>query len=236
MAENIQDDLLEDESSKKTGKDEPEQTKKAGPSTSLLIKVAVGLGIVLIAMVAAFFLLPPSSQSDGTTSDEAEVSEVDTQEMTSEVAEEEPAAVTPEKGTIELPTLAETAAPAETASAPATENNNAVAAKVTPSPQPASTTNPPSDKVLAEMVALQKQLNAMQQENQKLIKRVEQLVSENQTLKSTAPAAAPSVISPIDDEQLVNHDDVPLYYRQNRYANTPQPDLKPQWGEFQQLN
>lgn len=252
MAEDKADEILEEETAKDTKKKDKGETEasedeapKKGLSTSLLIKVAIGLGIVLIAMLAAFFLLPSSPSSDTTTTEETQISEAETTE-TADAHEDEIEApssvVTPESGSIELPSVAEnTSAPsaAESASA-ATENTNTpVTTPVVPSSQPAAAINTPSDKVLSEMVALQKQLNTMQQENQKLIKRVEQLAKENQTLKSDTPQKAKqnSAASPVDDSQFVDNgdDEVPLYYRQNRYANTPQPELKPQWGEFQQL-
>lgn len=241
MAEDKADEILEEETAKETKKKakgeseaKEDEAPKKGLSTSLLIKIAVGLGVVLIAMVVSFFLLSSSPETATEVSEEAEVSETASQELNEQTGDDS-AAVTPESGTIELPSLVETTAPKETTPASASQSDNTETAAVTPSAQTATTGNAPSDKVLSEMVALQKQLDTMQQENQKLIKRVEQLAKENQTLRSGTPGAiSSSASSPINDEQLVSHDEVPLYHRQNRYSNSPQPELKPQWGEFQQ--
>lgn len=251
MAEEIASEILEEETAKDSKeqdkKDNPEadaaeeEAPKKGLSTSLLVKVAIGLGVVLIAMIAAFFLLSssPKSEDESVTAEETEITEADTEtteQADESVTEEEaPADVVtaPETGTIDLPPVAgaDVAPSADT-------QTSAVPVPVVPMLKPATSANNSSDRVLSEMVALQKQLNTMQDENQKLIKRVEQLARENQSLKTggNEVAGSPSV-SPIADDALVDDgvDNVPLYYRQNRYANTPQPELKPQWGEFQQL-
>lgn len=232
MAEEKQDDLLEEESAKDGAKGEEVQPKK-GLTTSLLVKVAIGLTVLLIALIVAFFLLSSSPETDSEASENTEISET-TPEATAEVMTDDVATVTPESGTIELPPLAETTPPAETNSAP--DNNTATAVVTTPtSPAPSGNASA-EDKLLSEFVALQKQLNAMQQENAKLIQRVEELNKESETLRTRLPQSTSSNISYTNDEQVVNTDDVPLYYRENRYANTPQPELKPQWGEFQQPN
>lgn len=250
MAEEKANDILEEETdkdSKKPSKADAdadaseEEAPKKGLSTSLLIKVAIGLGVVLIAMIAAFFLLSssPKPEDDVAAAEETEISEADTvnAEESAETAKEEEApadvVTTPETGTIDLP-------PVAGAQATPTPNadNSAVPAPVVPMLNPATSATGSSDRVLSEMVALQKQLNTMQQENQKLIKRVEQLARENQSLKiGGSGTSSSSAKSPVADETFVDDgvDNVPLYYRENRYSNTPQPELKPQWGEFQQL-
>jgi flagellar basal body-associated protein FliL len=225
MAEDKSDNNLEEEGAKDGKKDEAAQPQKGGLSTSLLIKVAVGLGVVLIAMLVAFFLLSSSPETD-TAEVEAEVSEADSQALNEETSDAS-TDVAPANETIELPSLTETATTSETT--PATQNNSEVAGT-----SPATTAKTPTDKVLSEMVALQKQLDTMQQENQKLIKRVEELTRESETLRQRLPGSTSSSASPINDEQAGNNSEVPLYYRENRYSNTPQPELKPQWGEFQQ--
>lgn len=253
MAEEKADDILEEETAKdgkKSNKADAdadaseEAAPKKGLTPSLLIKVAIGLGVVLIAMIAAFFLLSSSPEPDDETAavEEAEISEADTESTElSEATEAEEAVpedvvTTPETGSIDLPPVAGAeVTPSSEAS------TSAAPAPVVPMLKPAASANNSSDRVLSEMVALQKQLSTIQEENQKLIKRVEQLARENQSLKTGSnEVASPSSTSqsPVADNGLVDDgaDNVPLYYRQNRYSNTPQPDLKPQWGEFQQLN
>jgi flagellar basal body-associated protein FliL len=246
MAEEKAEDILEEETAKDSKK--PNKTDagedaapKKGLTTSLLIKVAVGLGVVLIAMIAAFFLLSSSPKPEAGTAitEKTELSDADTESAeASEVTvmeEEAPAdaVTTPETGTIDLPPVAGTEA------TPSAESQTSVApAPVVPMLKPAATANNASDRVLSEMVALQKQLTTLQEENQKLIKRVEQLARENQSLQAGGNGiAGASSISPVADEAPVDDgvNTVPLYHRQNRYTNTPQPELKPQWGEFQQL-
>lgn len=247
MAEDKSDDILEEETAKKTSKKDKDKTDakedeapKKGLSTSLLIKVAIGLGVILIAMVVAFFLLSSSPDTESATTEDTEISEVEspeTAELDEAMAEETTSVVTPESGTIELPSLTETATATKATEIPATANNinnGTVTAPEAATSKPALTGNASTDKLLSEMVALQKQLSAMQQENQKLIKRVEQLTKESETLRGRLPQSTSSTTSPVSDEELVNNDEVPLYYRENRYSNTPQPELKPQWGEFQQ--
>jgi hypothetical protein len=201
-----------------------------------LIKVAIGLGVILIAMVVAFFLLSSSPDTESATTEDTEISEVEspeTAEVDEAMAEETTSVVTPESGTIELPSLTE-AATATKATGAKNINDGTVTVTEAAASKPALTGNASTDKLLSEMVALQKQLSAMQQENQKLIKRVEQLTKESETLRGRLPQSTSSTTSPVSDEELVNNDEVPLYYRENRYNNTPQPELKPQWGEFQQ--
>ncbi len=244
MAENTADDILEDETAKTTtkkGKDETAASEngasKKGLSTSLLIKIAVGLGVVLIAMVVAFFVFSSSPETESATAEDTEISETETPEtaeVDEDMEEETTPVVTPESGTIELPSVAENATPTAATQTPATEGGSSLTASEVPALQPAPTGSTSSDKVLSEMVALQKQISAMQQENQKLIKRVEELTKESDTLRARLPQSTSSTAAPINDEQFVDNDDVPLYYRENRYSNTPQPELKPQWGEFQQ--
>ena len=236
MAENKPDDLLEEESSKSNKKDndEAEQPEKGGLTTSLLIKVAIGLGVVLVAMVVAFFLFSGSPETENQSSEETAVSETKVDEVDEQRTEEE-SVVTPESGTIELPPLTATKPPAETTTSTTTAESNTVPLPpATATSQPAAASNASSAKVLAEIVALQKQLESMQQENQRLIKRVEQLTQESETLQSRLPQSSSSKTITMTDERFVDNDDVPLYYRENRYSNTPQPELKPQWGEFQQ--
>jgi flagellar basal body-associated protein FliL len=250
MAEEKANEIIEEEPAKNSKKPKKadadadtseEEAPKKGLSTSLLIKIAIGLGVVLIAMIAAFFLLSssPKPEDDAAAAEEIEISEADTAntEESAETAldEEAPADVvtTPETGTIDLPPVAGAeATPASNA------DNSAAPAPVVPMLNPATAATGSSDRVLSEMVALQKQLNTMQQENQKLIKRVEQLSRENQSLKIGGTGTNSSTAnSPVAEEAFVGDgvDNVPLYYRENRYSNTPQPELKPQWGEFQQL-
>lgn len=235
MAEDKSDEVLEKKPSKDSQTDEAEKPQKGGLSTSLLIKVAIGLGIILIAMVVALFLLSSSPETDPAATDDTEISETESQEV-KEATEDDSTIVTPESGPIELPSLAETPAPTKTTSAPTAQNDNTETAAVTPSAQAVPSAKAPSNNVLAEMVALQKQLDATQQENQKLIKRVEQLIKENQSLqRGTTSAAATTTANAVNDPSFVSNNDVPSYYRENRYSTTPQPELKPQWGEFQTL-
>lgn len=241
MAEEKADDILEEETakeSKKKGKDDAEATEgeesKKGLSTSLLIKVAIGLGVLLIALIAAFFLLSGSPEPESADTNETAISQTESEETT-ESASEDPSVVTPESGTIDLPPVAETTPDAETAPEAVMETNAALDPAALSST--VATPNPSTQRVLAEMMALQEQLNSMREENQKLIRRVEELTKESQTLSTQLPQKSnTSMVDPINDEQVVNRDDVPLYYRENRYANTPQPELAPQWGEPQQDN
>lgn len=203
MAEN-QYDILEESDGGEA------QEKQTGLSTSLLIKIAIGLGVLLIALLVSFFLLSSSGETETTednpTSESKQV----------EIADE----------ALGLPVMPEP----ESADA-AVEMNDV--------PATGQNTTPPAtpDKVLSEIIVLQKQVATLQEENQALIKKVQILVQENDVLKSKVDRLAnnsPDAV--INDEQLVNTGDIPAYYRQNQYANTPQIELEPKWGEFNSLD
>ncbi len=210
MAEN-QDDILEE------GDGDEAQEKQTGLSTSLLIKIAIGLGVLLIALLVSFFLLSSSGETETTednpTSESEQVEIADADKTTDEA--------------LDLPVMPEPEsadAAVEMNDVPATGQN---------------TTTPPAtpDKVLSEIIALQKQVATLQEENQALIKKVQILVQENDVLKSKVNRLAnnsPDAV--INDEQLVNTGDIPAYYRQNQYTNTPQIELEPKWGEFNSLD
>jgi flagellar basal body-associated protein FliL len=219
-----------------------EQAPSKGLSTSLLIKVAIGLGVVLIALVVTFFLM--SQNADDATDAEAEFqSQVEPvadgqategETETGQAPEAPPSSDEPgATSEIELPaTPDETPQSAELA-APTTEPSNAEA--------PISSTSAQgSDNLLAEIVSLQQQVVNLQKENQDLIKRVQDLAKENESLKARVEQLAGSPAVPatasgndvINDQRLVNQDEVPLYYRQHPYRDKQQIELKPKWGDF----
>lgn len=216
MADNT-DDLLEEN----TDSGEEQAGKSKGLSTALLIKVAIGLGVLLIALIVAFFFFSPATDEEDTAG-EAVQSEV------AAVTEDMPADTSDE---IELPPVE------DSASAPLAASE---AVDTTSTSAPATQTSPAtSSELLSEMLALQKQISSLQQDNQKLIRQVEQLVEENDKLKtqvSQLTAQRPDLDEVIADDQLVNNNQVPGYYREDRYRNTPQPELAPKWGEFDQLD
>lgn len=209
MAENTEE-LLEESA-------ESENESK-GLSTSLLIKIAIGLGIVLIALIVAFFMMPKPEPVDGeqTQIESSAASETDDEADSMDTADTD-------TGSIELPAVEEMADSDSRASSQ-------------PDTAPAGTK---PDNMLSEIMALQKQISGLQQDNQKLIKQVEQLVKENEKLKtqvSQLTAQRPSLDEVIADEQLVSSNESAAEFRQQRYRHTPQPELEPQWGEFETLN
>lgn len=225
MAENTADDILEE------GNDEP-QAKKKGLSTSLLIKIAAGLGLLLIALIVSFFFL--SKSADEATDNVAETTSSESAAAT-ETAESAATGETTEE-TIALPEM------------PSEETTESVAAEETSAIDPAvglaatgaaavsSPVTQPTTKILSELVALQQQMANLQEENQTLIKRVETLAKENETLKSRSRQVEntnPDAV--INDDQLVNSDGIPLYYRESR-SSSPQPKLEPRWGDFDEYN
>lgn len=223
MAENT-DDLLEEATANNEDKAE---AKTQGLSPSLLIKIAIGLGILLIAMVVAFFMMPSGSDTPE--------NEASFQSQVEPVENESVPEATTDTDSIELPPVAETTPTAEPNATSETAGMAIMAATTATAARPMNS----PDKVLSEILALQQQIAGLQQENQTLIKRVEALVKENEMLKTQVnqmAATRPSTDEVISDEQLVNTGEVPLYYRQNGYLNTAQPELKPKWGEFDELN
>lgn len=223
MAENT-DDLLEETADG----GEAQESKPKGLSTALLIKVAIGLGVLLIALIVAFFIIPPSGD-EGHTASEDFRSQVEP--VNQDTAPGTGDAATATSGEIELPPVKGSA----TAPVAVSEADNTTASS-SPSTETSQGT---SDKVLTEILALQKQISALQQDNQNLIKQVEQLAAENDRLKtqvSQLTAQRPSLDEVIADEQLVNNTEMPDTYRADRYRNTPQPELAPKWGEFEQLD
>ena len=210
MAEN-QDDILEESDGNEA------QEKQKGLSTSLLIKIAVGLGVLLIALLVSFFLFSKSSETD--TAEDIPANESEQVEMAD--AEKSP------DEALDLPV-----APGP-GSADATEENFDLPA----SGQSASAPPATPDRVLSEVIALQKQVASLQEENQALIKQIQDLVQENAVLKSKVDRLAnnsPDAV--INDDQLVNTGETPAYYRRNQYANTPEIELEPRWGEFDPLD
>lgn len=221
MAEN-NDDILEEAATQ-----EEEPAKKKGLTPSLLIKIAIGLLIVLLALIAAFFLLPGDEAVEADKTDTAQ-SQVELIEDAQPVPAD--AVDKPQTGSIELPDVFEQSSEDSTTSA----DSAAVAAMAVPAQAAVSKPLASPDKVLAELVALQQQIANLQEENQGLIKRVQDLAKENETLKtqvSQLSASKPSTESVINDQQLVNTGDIPLYYRQNRYDDSKQIELKPKWGD-----
>lgn len=230
MAEKSEDDILEE------GKAEPE-AKKKGLSTSLLIKIAAGLGILLIALIVSYFFLSKSADIDPETTEDTAQTESDAASDPAAETAEETSEDTTEEETIALPDV------------PATEtdesdNNNSADSGMNLAVGMAATgaaavTNPvtqPSSKILAELVALQQQLANLQDENQTLIKRVEELAKENEALKSrTRQVDNTNPDAVINDERLVNSDEIPNYYQGNG-SSSPQPELEPKWGEFEEYN
>lgn len=207
MAENT-DEAQETDAAEKPSK---------GLSTSLLIKVAIGLSVVLIALIVAFFMMPKESVEQTESELETPIEE--------QVEIEDTETADAETDSIALPDIEEDA-------------NTAPETPAVDAEQSATPTTPASDNVLSEIMALQKQIGGLKQENQKLIKQVEQLVKENEKLKtqvSQLTAQRPSLDEVIADEQLVNNTETPAYFRQQRYRNTPQPELEPKWGEFDAL-
>lgn len=230
MAEKSEDDILEE------GKAEPE-AKKKGLSTSLLIKIAAGLGILLIALIVSYFFLSKSADIDPETTEDTAQTESDAASDPAAETAEETSEDTTEEETIVLPDV------------PATEtdesdNNNSADSGMNLAVGMAATgaaavTNPvtqPSSKILAELVALQQQLANLQDENQTLIKRVEELAKENEALKSrTRQVDNTNPDAVINDDRLVNSDEIPNYYQGNG-SSSPQPELEPKWGEFEEYN
>ncbi|MTI64024.1 hypothetical protein [Methylophaga sp.] len=222
MAENSADDILEE------GSGEEPQAKKKGLSTALLIKIAAGLGVVLIALIVSFFFL---SQS-------ADVDTEDTEQTTQSESEAEAAPTESEtessntEDTIVLPEVPSDETAEEPSADNASEFNPAVGLAATGASAVSSPVTQPTTKILSELVALQQQMAGLQEENQMLIKRVEALAKENEALKSKTRQidnTNPDAI--INDEQLVNSDDIPLYYRESG-SGAPQPELEPKWGDF----
>lgn len=233
MAENS-DSILEEASGQESN--QQEETAKKGLSPSLLIKVVIGLVIVLLALIAVFFLMPASDEDQTKQVSES----VQTDNLISPEADEADAMPDdvvdkPQMGSIELPDMPE-ANSAGTSTSPQAE---ATVPMVTSTQETTVTASSSSDKVLAELVALQQQLLKVQQENQNLIKRVQDLASENEVLKTQVgqlSAERPSNEAIMNDERLVNTGNEALYSRQNQYANTKQIELKPKWGEFDVLS
>lgn len=230
MAEKSEDDIQEE------GKAEPE-AKKKGLSTSLLIKIAAGLGLLLVALIVSYFFLSKSADIDPETTEDTAQIESDTASEPAAEATEATSEDTEPEETIALPDV------------PATdtdESNNTdnAASEINPAVGMAATgaaaiTNPvtqPSSKILSELVALQQQLANMQDENQTLIKRIEELAKENEALKSrTRQVDNTNPDAVINDDRLVNSDEIPNYYRGNG-SSAPQPELEPKWGEFEEYN
>ncbi len=223
MAENTADDILEEGA-------EETQTKKKGLSNKLLISIAAGLGVLLIALIVSFFFLSKSADevsesAEATTQTESEAATAEAETDTSEPDE-----------SIALPDVpsGETSA-AETGDASA-GIDPAVGLAATGAAAVTSPVTQPSTKILSELVAIQQQMANLQEENQTLIKRVEELAKENEALKAKSRQLSntnPDAV--INDEQLVNSDNVPLYYQESR-SSTPQPKLEPKWGEFDNYN
>lgn len=223
MAENTADDILEEDS----GSDEV-QTEKKGLSTSLLIKVAAGLAVLLIALIVSFFFLSKSGDIDPESTAENAQSESETEVESAEAVTDSGQT----EDTIVLPDTPPTDTAQDPVVADANEIDPAVGMAATGAAAVTSPVTQPTTKILSELVALQQQIAGLQEENQTLIKRVEQLAKENEALKTqTRQVANTNPDAVINDDQLVNSDEIPNYFRGN-VSSTPQPELEPKWGEF----
>ncbi len=225
MAEKTADDILEE------GNDEA-QVKKKGLSTSLLIKIAAGLGVLLIALIVSYFFLSKSAEEATDNVEETTQSESAAE---TETAESAPDTDTAEE-TIALPETPST----ETTETAAAEESSAIDPAVgLAATGAAAVSNPvtqPSTKILSELVALQQQMANLQEENQTLIKRVETLAKENEELKSrTRQVDNTNPDAVINDDRLVNSDEIPNYYRESS-SSSSQPLPEPKWGDFEDYN
>ncbi len=218
MAENTADDILEEST------EEPQETKK-GLSTSLLIKIAAGLGVLLIALIVSFFFLSKSADeaTDNMEETTQSESEAETSAPDSETAEE----------TIALPDTPSTETTASSAVETTSEINPAAGLAATGAAAVSNPVTQPTTKILSELVALQQQMANLQEENQTLIKRVETLAKENEALKSkTRQVENTNPDAVINDDRLVNSDEIPNYYRSGG-SSLSQPQLEPKWGDFE---
>ncbi|GAB4298538.1 MAG: hypothetical protein Kow0083_11030 [Methylophaga sp.] len=219
-----------------------ESPSRKGLSVSLLIKIAVGLGVLLIAMIVSFFLLSQSADIETEAAQETLLNQPETEPaIETELTDSE--AETGSENNEVIPDLSATQ-PSGSIEAPAVDTgavgdpNAAITAPNTVSldtPEAESTAS-----LLAEIVVLQQQVAHLQEENQKLIRQIEQLSKENQSAPSKPAENNTSAINTvpeeiINDDRLVNIDDVPAYHVR-RHANTSQPRLAPKWGEFDEYN
>jgi hypothetical protein len=215
---------------------------RKGLSVSLLIKIAVGLGVLLIAMIVSFFLLSQSADIETEAAQETLLNQPETEPaIETELTDSE--AETGSENDEVIPDLS-ASQPSDTIVAPAADTGAVVDpnAAIT-APNTVSLDTPETEStasLLAEIVVLQQQVAHLQEENQKLIRQIEQLSKENQSApsKPTADNTTSSTVVPeeiINDDRLVNIDDVPAYHVR-RHANTSQPRLAPKWGEFDEYN
>jgi flagellar basal body-associated protein FliL len=203
-----------------TPEDEPK-----GLSTKLLLFIAIGLAVTLIALAVVWFLM--SSKNDANISEEATDTAVveSGTETTAENADNN-------QETVDLPdipiaTSDETATDTSTATEPATP------ALPISSANAASTPNIATDHLLSEIMDLQKQLAQARADNQTLIKQVQTLSSSNQSQTgsdSTNPARTPVPLS-----NIVRNDSLPDFTKKAR-PNAANVELAPKWGNFNNLS
>ena len=219
MAEQKQDDLLEEAGADENAEESTEQKKAL--STSLILKIAIGLlAVILIALIVTFFFFPLSDEQADNI--ETELTQEESSGSENNANSEDTAA--DETETIELPPINEAESPS---------SDNAVApdgVNAEPNQNAADNAAIPADKILSELLAIQEQLTTLKQEKETLTKQVQQLTRENQALKSGTALPASDTSGLVVEQEPVLSDEIPPYYQQNNYANTPQPSLDPKWG------
>jgi len=199
--------------------DAEETAKKFTLSTSLLIKIAIGLLVLIIAMGAAYFFWPASDADIASNgNDEEEVVE-GIAENAIENSENEPAS-------IELPLI-----PTETAGADeSTEVSNLTESAVTP----ATPSTEASVANTAELTALQQQITALQAEKDRLNQQVENLTETNQALTQQVSTTKQQLSQEQDIETPVTKPRPilrPSTYASDPYKYSPKFELEPKWGE-----
>jgi hypothetical protein len=217
MAENEQEGILEDA---KEGEEQTDvEISKKGISTSLLIKIAIGLAVLLIILAVSLFFF-----TGGENTEDAEGTEVTPSEeaqSANDMAEQVQSTDAEQTSIVELPMTPDQIVQSE--------NGDMTG---TPSADGSDAAMSTSEKALAQILTLQEQIARLEAEKQELAKQVETLEQENLDLKKEVEIFSRSKAeNEIPLDQLVNNRDLPRDYRRDDYANTPKFDLEPKWGE-----